>query len=524
MVAGSGRGNSGVNVLHDVRPDCPKCGGFLKSKGRRWLCINKDCRHNPVKHPTKNTTIIQAANLTDGFNTTLAEKHARKCEKFRRIIVTSAQHNTGVHDEFFQALKQCAKYYGAEIAVIPCHYKNISLFSKKDKKEWVDEVEPYLVKSNIEFGNLVVKSDVRVNATTLSPLSGKQAHGHGKHLVFGHAQVACEPVACPGGMMPTKLYTTGSCTIKNYTQSDIGMRSEFHHVLGALIIERDNKGTCFVRQLNADDDGTFYDLDLKFTPEGVTNSHRILSIVTGDEHVKWNTVEAVTYGAKGIVEALRPEFIIRHDVLDGYAGSHHHHNDPVLQFKKHFNGDNDYRRELDQCIAFINRTTPETSKTLIVPSNHHDHLKKFLSKADANLDHQNSLFISEMQIAMRQAALKGENSDPFYLYCQGRLTCKHEFLERNKPHLLAGVDHSQHGDVGTNGSRGSAKGLAKTTFKMTIGHSHGARICQGVFQAGTSTGRLDYENGLSDHSNTHVVLYHNGKRTLLDIINGKWRI
>lgn len=492
----------------------------MKSSGRDWRCTT--CKHAIVKITRKSA--LMDFTLTHGFDTAKATTHARKCEKPVRLLVTSAQHNTDIHTDFFKTLKQAAKYYKCEIAVIPSHYKNITLFSKKDKKQWDAEIEPYLVHTDINFGNLKVKSDVRINATTLFPLSGKQAHGHGKWLVFGHPQVACEPVASPGGIHPQKLFTTGSCTLPNYSQTNDGMKAEFHHVIGALIIERTKNGTCFVRQINADDDGSFYDLDLKFTPAGVTSGHRILSIVTGDEHVKFNTVEKVTYGKAGIVETLKPAYIVRHDVLDGYAGSHHHLNDPVIQFTKHHTGGNDYRRELAEAIEFINRTTPKNCKTLIVPSNHHDHLKKYLSKADANLDHQNSLFISEMQIAMRKAALAGENSDPFYLYCKDKLACKHEFLDRNKPYLLAGVDHAQHGDVGTNGSRGSAKGLAKTTYKMTVGHSHRACIYQGVFQAGTSTGRLEYEKGLSDHSNTHVILYNSGKRTLIDIIDGKWRL
>jgi len=102
------------------------------------------------------------------------------------------------------------------------------------------------------------------------------------------------------------------------------------------------------------------------------------------------------------------------------------------------------------------------------------------------------------------------------------LTCKYRFLDRNEPFYIYDVDVSQHADVGPNGSRGSARGLAKTPDKMTIAHAHGARIFQGVYQVGVSTGRLEYERGLSDHSNTHCLHYKNGKRTLLDIIDGRY--
>jgi hypothetical protein len=325
-------------------------------------------------------------------------------------------------------------------------------------------------------------------------------------------------------MMPKRMYTTASCTEPNYSISDNGEKARFHHCQGALIIE--NAGThCFVRRLNADSDGSFYDLDKYVTADGVTTGHNIAALIPGDEHVKFNACKAVTYTNRdSIVNTLRPEFIVRHDILDGYAGSHHHDKDPVLQFRKHHNGDNDYRRELDECVDFINETTPDYATTLIVPSNHHDHLARWLHSADMRKDHTNALLIAELNLRMREAALTGGDYDPFKLYAQSRLTCRHEFLNRNEPFLIGDVDQSPHGDVGANGSRGSAKTMARTTFKMNIGHSHGARECQGVVQSGTSTRRLDYERGLSDHSITHIVQYLNHKRTLIDIIDGRWHL
>jgi hypothetical protein len=301
------------------------------------------------------------------------------------------------------------------------------------------------------------------------------------------------------------------------------MKAEFHHTYGALIIEREGKH-CFVRQLNADKDGSFYDLEHKFTRTGVTSGHRILSLTTGDEHELFNVVKRETYtNADSMVNILRPKYIVRHDILDCYALSHHHERDPMVQFRKHHNGLNDIRRELDRVVKFINETTPKGSKTLIVPSNHHDHLLKALNRLSPNDDHTNAIFIAEMQALMRQSALRGDSHDPFYLYLKPRLTCDHEFLSRNRPYIVGGVDMSQHSDIGVNGSKGSAKQFAKTTLKMNIGHSHGGRMLHGVCQTGSSTGRLEYESGLSDHSNCHIVQYLNGKRALVDIIHKRWR-
>lgn len=523
--AGSGRGNRGVAMIDDpMRPDgCPWCGSFVVSWGSKdWRCSNKECGYSMKKVSKRTGAIKRMAHAGAGFDTDAAAKHAKLCANKKRVIVTSAQHNTPLHEGFFKSLKQAARYYGCEIAVIPSHYKNITLMSKQERKAWQPDIEPYLVAGDIAIGNVIIKSDVRINATALWPLANKQAHGGTHSVVFGHPQVACEPIASPGGMLPKKLYTTGSVTVPNYSQSDYGMKAEFHHVIGALVIEHGH-GATFVRQLNALNDGSFYDLDVKFTPRGHSTGHRALSLTTGDEHELFNIVKRETYTGKGsIVKRLKPEYIIRHDVLDCYALSHHHEKDPMVQFMKHHNGLNNIKAELDRVVDFINTTTPRDSTTLIVPSNHHDHLLRALNRLDPNRDHTNAIFIAEMQAAMRKAALSGGSYDPFYLYLQPRLTCKHEFLDRNSPHMIGGVDVSQHGDVGSNGSRGSARQLAKSTLKMTIGHSHGGRIVQGVFQAGSSTGRLDYERGLSDHAPCHILQYKGGKRTLLDIINGRW--
>ena len=524
MAGGSGRGKKEVAVLDDPnRPDCPDCGGWMKSGGKKdWRCTN--CGRRLKKE--KNIKNINNSNFENilGFDAKKAEDHARKCEKKKRLIVTSAQNNTEVNNKFFQSLKQAAKHYNCEIAVIPSHYKNITLFTKAEEyqKEWAKSVRPYLVYTDINFGRYVIRSDVKINATTLWPLAGKQAHGGENSVIFGHPQIAMEPVATPANLFPKRTWTTGSVTEPNYTMTDAGEKARFHHASGALILEK-CKDDVFVRVLNADERGHFYDLDNKFTPRGTTSNHKILSLTTGDEHEMYNTVKKETYfNKKSIVKSLSPKYIVRHDILDGYSGSHHHKS-PMTHFKKFVDGTDDYRKEIDSVVEFLEKSTPKNAINLIVPSNHHDHLMQFLDKADANKDHRNALFILEMNTAMREAVLRGEDYDPFTLYLRDRLKCNYEILDRNQRFLIADVDHSQHGDVGTNGSRGSARGLAKSTYKMTIGHSHSARICQGVYQVGTSTGRLEYERGLSDHSNTHVIQYPNGKRTPIDIINGKWR-
>jgi len=97
------------------------------------------------------------------------------------------------------------------------------------------------------------------------------------------------------------------------------------------------------------------------------------------------------------------------------------------------------------------------------------------------------------------------------------------FTDPNMPFMIGGVDFGQHGHRGANGARGSAQGFANTTHKATIRHTHAARIVKSVYQVGKSCKDLEYETGLSSHTNTHSLQYMNGKRTLIDIFGKFWR-
>lgn len=463
-----------------------------------------------------------------GYDVTTAANNVERLRGAKRIVVTAAQNNTATLPRFIRALEQYCAERDAELVVIPIHYKNISLYTANQqyRKWWARSVAPYLIDQRVYLGaGIEIAADIKVSATAANPLSGKQPIGGKRTVIYGHSQMRMEPVATPGGRRPKRMWATGVCTKPNYSATNDGAKAEFHHVNGALVVELDG-GRAFVRSLNADSSGGFYDLDRYYKPGGSTGPHRAEALVPGDEHEKFHArnVRWATYDAPdSMVAVFRPRRIVRHDVLDGYAGSHHHEGDDVLQFRKYWRRDHDYRAELESLVRFIDETTPGDAENWVVPSNHHDHLYKWLMRVDPRRDPQNALLIHELKRAQYEDVLAGGDGDPLRLYLSPRVTAALRFLDRSKPAVVKGVDVSQHGDVGVNGSRGSAAGLAKTTFKMMVGHSHGARIVLGVYQVGKSTGRLEYEKGLGDHSQTHGVIYPNGKRALIDVIGYAWR-
>lgn len=519
--------------MPENRPVC--CGRPMKIKIRNAPRIRYQCL---LCHKTTTGTPASQheASQHPGYDTAAAAAYADLVEAAvasgqRRFVVTAAQNNTAVHNRFLRALLRYCWHNGAMLLVIPAHYKNVSLYTaaQEYKKEWDAAVHPYLIDRNVEIGGQVmVMAGINVAVTMLNPLVGKEPIGGQKWTIFGHPQFAMESVASPGDLRPKRMYTTGAVTLKNYSRTNVGAKAEFHHVYGALAVEIAGDHA-FIRQLNAKAlTGDFIDLGWVYPADKpVTRASRALAVTPGDEHVEHilpEVKQAIFTARDSVVKTLRPQYIVRHDVFDGYSISHHHEKDDILRYRKFWAHKDNVALELERTAKHINETTPKDCASLIVPSNHHDHLQKWLERADPKKDHVNSRFLYRMKLKQQRAALAGQDYNPFNIYLRERLTCRYKILDKHKPYVLAGVNYNQHGDYGPNGSRGNARALAKTTYKMVIGHSHGARIVRGVYQVGTCTGMLEYERGLSDHSNTLCVQYANGKRTLIDIFDGKWRL
>ena len=99
------------------------------------------------------------------------------------------------------------------------------------------------------------------------------------------------------------------------------------------------------------------------------------------------------------------------------------------------------------------------------------------------------------------------------------------FHSRNDQVILNGIDFGQHGDTGVNGSKGSLKVFSNTGYRTILGHSHTPGIDKGAYQVGTSSYlQLDYNKGYSSWLHTHCIVYPNGKRSLINIIKGQWRL
>lgn len=511
---------------------------------QRWRCHG--CQYsttNPIRPRTRSGS-------TGGRT-----KFSRKLSGVKRLVITAAQNSTPVHRPFFSSLLAYCEANSAELVVVPIRYKNPTSRwpeSQADEDIWDTVLEPWLHNQRKKLNDhLVLLADIKTQPTAVRPLSGFETITQGESGILAHTKLQLTTIPTPQHKLPKILTTTGAVTVPNYTDTKAGKKGEFHHALAAAAVEIE--GNRFhLRQINADKTGAFIDLDTKYSPaEGlcsftvhqarlsgdpvppgtVSRAPPASGLAMGDTHRQAidPLVEQATFGPGGIVETLNPEYLIFHDVHDGYAENPHHRGNPFIALAKHRSGKGDIRKEVVEDVRWIEKVC-SGRKGIIVGSNHDDFLSRWVVSNDWRADPENAEFYLETALEMVRATKMTEFGasyiDPFQSWVaklkseDANIRC----LGSDESFMLHGIECGLHGDRGPNGARGSRMNLRRIGVKTVIGHAHSPGIEEGTYQVGTSTPlRLEYTRGPSSWMQTHCVIYANGKRSLINIIDGRWR-
>jgi hypothetical protein len=205
------------------------------------------------------------------------------------FLITSAQGDTPIHKKFLNNLEAYAEHIDAEILVIPFRYLNpTSVFTKeqKVKDKWDSRILEYLTLNRHDLNNSVsVLSDVKIQPTASQPLQGLEGMTGEHSCVVGHPRIELKSIPVMEGSRPKFLFTTGACTIENYTDSKSGKKGEFHHSIGASIIEIKDDETFFFRQISANNTGEFIDLFYNVKNGVVSEETEVEACAMGDIHV-----------------------------------------------------------------------------------------------------------------------------------------------------------------------------------------------------------------------------------------------
>lgn len=456
-------------------------------------------------------------------------------------LITAAQNATPIYTGFFNSCLEFCKDRNAEFIVIPYRYHNPnSIWSNGDAQHewWASQLAPYITEDKIQLcNNLLMLGNLKITPTQSVPLSGLEAFSGMDSIIVGHPKIQLKSVATLNGN-PKILVSTGAVTLNNYTDSKTGYKANFHHSFAALVVEVDDDDTFHIRHVHASGkNGSFYDLDRHYTPSGVTSGHRVEALITGDTHAEFidDVVEDITYHSENsIVSTLKPKKVFLHDVIDFYARNHHHRGNDILAYGKHNSGRNNVQEGLQQAADFIDRISRKDMEVVIVKSNHDEAFDRWLREADIKSDPENAKFFYYMKYnqlsSVKMTSTGFESFDPFKFWChnpENGIGLKSiettRFLKRDESMKICSIEVGFHGDVGINGARGDIQSLSKLSDKMIIGHSHTPGIFEGCYQVGLSAKtNLEYKRGPSSWMHTHCVIYPDGKRTLINIINGRW--
>lgn len=508
---------------------CPKCGGRVIKRGsshgkQRYYCHPCDWHGTDAVGSDERSTGIDEA--VSRRNALLSTKGPR-----RRLVVTSAQNATPVNAPFLAALLRYCADNDARLLVIPYRYKNpTSVWSEKAQGDdwWAEELLPHLIDRRVQLNsNLMLLGDIKTQPTADSPLLGLESISGSASAIVGHPKIALSTIPTPSNKLPKLLLSTGAVTVPNYLPSKAGKKGEFHHTAGAVVAEIEGKAF-HVRHVNALKDGSFCDLNWEYYPDKPRHEARIEALIMGDYHIAQASaaVTEATFGKGGMCDVLRPKRLVWHDLFDGQS-INPHAADVFSRFSRRASGRESVERELTECFDFVNRHTPAGTENVIPYSNHTDFLRRFVRDTDPRSDLTNCVWLAEAFRAMCLSIKAGKELDPFEWAARRGLKCyrRTKFLKMDESYSVLGVELGMHGHAGPNGSRGSAKAFSRMGTKSVSGHSHSPAISGGAYVVGVSGNlRMGYNVGPSSWLHTHCVLYRNGKRALINVIDGAWRL
>lgn len=475
-----------------------------------------------------------------------------------RFMITWAQNDTPVSERFFKNMVKHAETINADIHVIAGRYKNpTSVFSDKNHEVWHPSVAKYLDAARHDVHKYVsIMSDVKIQPTAVNPLTGLQGMSGINSCVFGHPKVQMEMIPVLESAKPKMMLTTGACTVNNYTDSKAGKKGEFHHMLGFVIVEIEDDETYHMRQVTAEDDGSFTDLyynykfvgelkPIKFdnsidklhwldnncgaepfewVGESVVNRvDEIEACVLGDLHYGHHDPKVLKKTFK-LLKKLKPKHVILHDVFDGYSISHHAMKDPFIQYGKEVHGTNDLKKEINELINGL-KPFSKFDNVVIVRSNHDDFLDRWLKNGDWKKQptYKNSpLYMEYSGILLSQHAETPDNVKGVIPELINREYPDFITLGRGDSYKILDWEVGQHGDEGSNGSRGSLQQFRKLNTKIIVGHYHSPGRKDGAISVGTTTKlRVGYNSGPSSWLQSHVIIHKDAKTQHINFVRNK---
>lgn len=444
--------------------------------------------------------------------------------KYKKFVVTTAVSDKAVDQDFLASVKNYCSRNKALLLVLPCE----DVASRKSEYKW--ELDPSLnndftrvISVDTYFNDNFYMSSIMMSAKQINPLTGLDRLAKDKgSMIAASPKQFLKYVPTSQEKLPHALMTPGAITIGNYA-TDLAMSkrtsylAEFDHTMGAIVVEVLDKDKFFFRQVQTDETGIFTDLSISYYPDGSIEKQKGVVAVFGDSHASYHD-PIVKEAQHDLCKKLNVTDIVMHDVFDGSSISHHDKGKPMLKAAKAHKNKSSLVAEGKTTADYINSFSKNYTCHMI-RSNHDEVLNRYIVEGRFISDPENCY----KALDLAKKYIEGKDIFKDFMLESG-VKGDIVWVERDKDYKLYGIELGNHGDLGANGSRGSIGSIEKCYSDCVIGHSHTAGILRGVYQVGTSSlMKLSYNRGPSSWTHTICLIYPDGTRQLVNIIDGKWR-
>lgn len=452
-------------------------------------------------------------------------------KKHKRFIVTTAVVGCKVHPKFLAAIENYAKRNKALPLVLPSADPSKS-------SEWA--LDSVLAKKNIHiiFKDVALNSNIfissiKTSAKQIAPMTGLERIGsRNGSFIFASPKQDLQFVAVSNVKYPHAMMTTGAITLPDYeTNRYMSERTSYianeDHIMGALIIERQDDNRFHFRQIQAEPkSGGFVDLGIFYNADGTTEKMEAEALVMGDFH-SGETDPTAKQAWKEITEQIGVKNLVLHDMFNGRSISHHDKKRKVKMAQKYYEGNMSLKQEaltlgkdLKDLSSWID------GKMIWVKSNHDTFLARLLEDGTFVEDPINFVLCSSLVKPMF------EGQDPLKVLVENESNVSKDIQDRivwlslDQDYKIAGHQCGAHGDLGAHGKRNPGLNEMQKSYGSSIsGHSHTPGILRTSFRVGTSSYlKLDYNSGSSAWLHTSCLVYPNGSRQLINSIEGRWRL